>query len=371
MPGTIISISGALALVLSGCVQHGTDGPLNPVEVPPTKIELLHSDSFSTSFAPSTVRLLVAQDGIILASDRVNHAIEVLSPDSGRPSFVGSRGIGPGEFESIDSARLGPLDSLFVVDHRSGRVSVFAPTPSLGFAYAFRPVVGRSGISTSVFPGHDGELLAVIEPWEYGASAKTRVATIDRSGRVVRDSVLVLPRELFHVTTFSGGESHVRVPFSHRPFAEYLKKGLLVAASSDHNYVRVIDSQGIQRQLALGLERARVLESDVEAARNELRRTSGGVVRLRVFDEADIPDRHPFWEEMIADRELATLWFRLRTEAVEEQRWVFVAENRTTGSVLLPAGRHLKQVSGGLLYAVVGEDGDVLLLETYRLLSHR
>jgi hypothetical protein len=165
--------------------------------------------------------LVAAGGGGFVAYRVASTAGSIASYDSsGRlRKLVGPKGSGPGEFEDITSAGVGPGDSLFVGDMSSGRISVLAPPPDLHFVRAFAaeaqetsfkgtpegrlsgPSIGRAGpepLRLTTWDGRTTDVAADVPMTRAGAVAATPTGeiwladrleyelTLRSGGRVVR-----------------------------------------------------------------------------------------------------------------------------------------------------------------------------------------
>ena len=122
-----------MALGLSGCVQDDASAPSGAVP----RFELGEPDAVSPDFG--SVRGIRARpDGGLLVADGVGGELVLLDLDAGTKTMVGSRGEGPGEYQTPRGIWPLPGDSTLFLDMGNNRLSVL--TPDLAFG-ATRPML--------------------------------------------------------------------------------------------------------------------------------------------------------------------------------------------------------------------------------------
>ncbi|MFB6099489.1 MAG: 6-bladed beta-propeller [Salinibacter sp.] len=168
--------------------------------------------------------LAVDNDGRLYVADAERSFVWIFSPRGDSIGVIGRQGRGPGEFLRPSSVRVGPNDSLFVLDGMIHRVSVFAPDSTRSFAYSFRLPLSQNRLPSAIYPTQSGRLAArYTRPKNPNLRAPGHwIMRVNRRGDILQDSLLYLPLKEIYVEEPSPGHLRsVTPPFGRRPVFSY------------------------------------------------------------------------------------------------------------------------------------------------------
>lgn len=356
-----------IGLMISGCSSEKTADPSAEaaILVLSETVRLGDEDAGDTLFFDNVYDINVDSRGRIYVNDFALAGFQVFTGSGTFIQQVGSEGEGPGEFTRLPDLRVGPRDSIFVLDSGNGRLTVFSPDE-----YTLAYTVRLSEVSS----GRPDDLIAVTSDRlivEYDHTLARRsggnrhemldIKLVGRSGLIVGDSLVQTPaRELTLV------DDEV---LSVIPFPRVFGRGSYLAMGSDGLiYYGWNETIGIKAATLAGevvngfniLHESVPLTSDEKDAVAE----SSYLPEWREQIRQDMPDSKPAFISMVADDE-GQLWFQLSwPEGAIETEWIVA--NQQTGVVvakaMLPVAADVKAVFGGKAYGTLGESRSVVIV---------
>lgn len=317
-------------------------------------------------------------DGRIAVANNRSPDLRIYGPGGTHLRTYGTRGEGPGEFDSPVLMGSLPGDTLVVVDRLLRRIYLFHP--DAGFV--------RGSQADPAFPGYlltagmfsDGSALVWNSEWEvempnglYRFPYHYRSLAPDGSlGTDFGD----LPgnETVYSTRAVEGGTTALSTG---RPFG----KGPAVAVAGDRFFyssqdryeIQVRDGEGtLIRLIRREREPQPVTEAHVSEIMEEMADEAGDTEQARefrrMFRQAPIPGLHPALGSIYADA-LGYLWveeYRLPGDTVRNTT-IFDPEGRMVGSLVLPGGLRVEEIGPDYVLGRYADDLGVEYLRLYRL----
>lgn len=334
--------------------------------------------------------VLPLPDGGVAVLDGQAAEIRLFDGDGTYRSTLGSKGEGPGEFQSPSALGLMAGDTLAVYDRRSRRVTRFAPDGTMAQVVTLvpdgSPLITRAsflpdgravGQSRWVFAGANGftipaegkdvlslDSAAFVTFDRDGAVSDTLAITpsyenirrIERSDQAI--NIYMRPAAFGHQALFAPSISGVWLGYNDRfELAQY--------DPADGRLVRIVRAPGLDRP------RTDVME---KAIRSHAVEQSTSQDRAAILSDVDgwmdlspKPDTVPAYDRLVVD-DAGRLWARSWSGTDPSARWwVFSPTGDLLGSVDLKDGMTLYAVRCGEAWGVVRDDLDVSYVVRYGL----
>lgn len=320
-------------------------------------------------------------DGRILVANAGTHQLRLFAPDGKHLLSMGREGGGPGEFQGLEWAGVGPGDTLLAWDPHDKRLTVFSSGGALvrtvkpaglegQYPRVFGMLADGSIVSTGGFSmdnfkmgeqrdsvryhrfGTDGRALG-----DLGRFAGMEAFTMELDNMILQDQVLF------------GRDVAVR-PAGNE----------LLVADNDRFEVRFLALDGTLRRIVRRAhEPVRVQSADVEAhfaARDQDAVGSGAdganFRRMREKQKEVLPRRETFpaFARVRTDTE-GNLWVEEYGRPADEQsRWsVFDPEGRWLGTVQIPGDFEVQQIGPDWILGVQKDEMDVEHVRMYPLVK--
>ena len=169
------------------------------------------------------------------------------------------------------------------------------------------------------------------------------VRRMDGNGRVLQDSVLVVPADEWLVMKSGNGISVAPHPFGKRPLLTVIEGNRLVYAHTGDFSVRVLNDTGTELStFAFSVEPTSVTEEDIAASR--ARQSEKDMLRETA------PHTWPVLTGLAGNSRDNVIWVGIRGSDAQNNEWAaFTSEGGHLGSVLLPASFFLHAVTGNKL----------------------
>ena len=299
----------------------------------------------------------------ILVSDRASHGFRVFTSDGSLIREVGREGEGPGEFVGSPFLYVGKQDSVYVYDGSNDRVTVFSPGDYvLANTIRLREEDVSNARPTDVLAVLPDKLVVEYlhtssREYEDGTYGMLEFKLVDRSGRIVRDSLVVISS--MEVTAIDDEGFIMGFPrlFGRRPLLAMGSDGLIYYGWNDNISITAVASDGsVANEFAIPHVSVPVTPEEKSA------RAAGYPENWQEEFRQDMPDTKPAFNSMVPDDQ-GQLWLRLSwPEGASETEWIVV--NAESGIVAakttLPIGVGLDAVRGGKAYGTSGDDNAVV-----------
>lgn len=395
----LVGIAVALGLLgtLSAC---DAEGRFTDAQVPAWRlVEGLRFEEDPTQPLSGVRALAPAPAGNVFVLDSRTLAVLRFGPDGRFAGAIGRAGEGPGEFQA--TSKVGLLgDTLWVVDSRLGRVSLFDSAGAFLTSWPSGPaleypaghwgatplaMLGSGSVLLGTQVGGQGEAIGIVAA-RFGASdtrvlaeleAGDRWWSITMPGRGESRSSLVQPLAAFDLMKpWSGGLVVVRRPV---PLVPHEARYYVVWLTEDSQPVEV----------AVTYAPSPVAEADVRAGLERYEQTGlpGNFVRAGLFASIDavraaaregmvIPDYLPpipNGRSGVEDRSLlitgdGTVWVqRWRSATPGMESWDVVSTSGLEARVSVPSAVKLLAVRGGYAWGVVRDSLGVPTIVRLRL----
>lgn len=327
--------------------------------------------------------LLLPQRGVVVSS-RGSRDLRYFGVDGEHRRTVGGRGEGPGEFEwprwmgRIDGGRI------LAWDGPNSRVHVFSASGELIRTTVIDPIIPPSMSGHAELPGRplavgafpDGSL--VVTPAFPTSFLTSRPNGVHR---------LTMPLVLYSVDGSAeahlvdvDGEEHVvqerssmHLPFGHRFFVAVARDRIYVGSGKPYE-IRVLDHGGNE----VGLVRRSQEPREISAAHRRRYRerlldrmapaSQSGLGEM--LDAIDFPATFPAYDALLVDTE-GNLWARDHEWPREGRAtWsVFDHAGRWLGTVDIPAGLEVTDISGSRIAGLVEDETGVERVVVHRLIK--
>ena len=309
--------------------------------------------------------------GQILVTDNSEPGFRVFTSEGVLIHQVGSEGKAPGEFEETPLLFVGEQDSVYAFDLENNRLTAFSP-----YTHEFirttrlmsedQTSIIRPTEVLSVLPDRFVVQYEVIKPREPEAADNDgilEVKLLDRSGEIVRDSLLQIPayQETWIPPESKGGFTMggFTIPsiFGRSGFVVWSSEGTIYSGWNENIHIRGVTPDGES-----------VSEFSIPHFPIPVTRTEKQTESSRYIEEwtdhlsRDTPDTKPAFNAMVPD-EMGRLWIQLSSpENSTQSRWLIV--EGLTGKVVaktsLPANLELMHVRQEKAYGILDEEENML-----------
>ena len=302
--------------------------------------------------------------GQILVTDNSEPGFRVFTSEGVLIHQVGSEGMAPGEFEKTPLLYVGEQDSVYAFDLGNNRLTTFSAD-----SYEFirttrlmsedRTPITRPTEVLAVLPDRFVVLYEVIKPREPEAADNDgilEVKLLDRSGEIVRDSLLqISSHQSTWIPEWSISMSRV---FGRSGFVVWSSVGTIYFGWNENIHIRGVtpDGESISEfsipHFPMPVTR---MEKQVESSRYNIEEWENHLFR-------DSPDTKPAFNAMVPD-DTGRLWIQLSLPQDSTQsRWLIV--EGLTGKVVaktsLPANLELMHVRQEKAYGILDEEENML-----------
>jgi hypothetical protein len=366
----VLSCLSVLGLLLIGCGDTDESAQLGEwtmKEEPFQLTEDLRVSETEDFYFGSITALDVTSEGRIVVADRQANDIKILHPDGTLLDTLGGPGEGPGEFQTLTRARLGPRDSLYALDLQRAQITVYAPDSPYerhrtitiprdeGFmATLFVASEGLAGSFGSGTSPEDG----VIRP------APSAIRTIDDTGT---------PGDtLFHNRSnkiaFAFGEngefSAESIPFSRETLIASGPNGRLYSGWTDSLHIEAHTLTGDSNVIAsLPTDPVPVTEVARDSALSNIDD------ELQSMTASALPDTKPAFTQMLVADD-GRIWIRRPTEGSKAETvpwWILDPTEKTIRKAPLPPEVELRVVHNRQVYGTTTTDTGAPAIVRYQI----
>ena len=322
-------------------------------------------------------------DGGVAVLDGQAAEIRLFDSDGVYRMSLGSKGPGPGEFQSPIELALLTGDTLAVYDALTRRITRFGPGGALGRITTLEDT--RSRIVTTSFLS-DGRLIgqsrwlapggAPLPGSEPTFVRDTAVLTLFTTDGAVDDTIDVVPgRET--ITSIEMSERSVSVlrrssafgrtnVFTAHPDGVWSSANdrfeLRLREARSGRLMRIVRAPGLEKPVTEGLARAMRDRALAEAETADDRRWTEAWYAL-----SPRPETQPAYDLLVVD-DGARLWVRAwSTLDLATRWWVFTRGGDLLGSVDVPSGMKITSVSCGWVWGVEQDELEVSYVVSYAL----
>ena len=299
------------------------------------------------------------------------HVFNVVSSTGDVVGLFGETGEGPGEFQSASSAVFGPMDSVYVLDTRLRRLTVFAPD-DFRFVRTLRVPHGEISSPAGLVSVTSQGMAAILyrrvvrspDPEDAGRAVSVYVVSLGDGKRHTRPLAVLPDIEFVDYRTPSGDSYGINLPFGRRPNVRAGPGGLVYYGMSDSVSIRIVSLDFRDRGIvAWQHSPVPVTRSD----RDELRKKVGErAYLLKALASVTYPRYKPAYERFVVDDQ-ARVWLKLSTAfGAQETTWVVLdSTSQELGRIDLPKGLNIRAVRGNRAYGTVAADDGAPLVIAY------
>ena len=313
------------------------------------------------------LEVAVDSRGQLYVTDRGIAGIRVFSNSGALMRTIGRAGDGPGEFQRTPLVNVGLLDTVYALDTKAMRLTVFAPN-------SFSPVETIDISGTETVDAEFGtfqsaqNLIGVVKNGflvryedlniplmsDMDAPEYVVLKLLDRKGNVSADTIVQMPkRDMLHARTSGGGAMMAKVPFGRDAFIALSPDNLLYYGRNDAIEIKVRSIDGnTNRRIHVPHDPVPVTEvernmwlSTYPDARHEMRSV--------------LPETRPAYEALLLD-DSERIWLRLSgPKGAVEVRWIVVnLEGRIQATTELPSTVWLKAIAGNRAFGASSEEDE-------------
>ena len=359
-----------LTIACGDARSPGADPVVENLSAPPAR-ERLDARLVAVSDPEAAFTLIldmaVGGDGRMYVGDLQVKGITVLSPEGSLERVIGRGGGGPGEYEYVKNVHLF-RDSLFVFDHGRSRLTVYGPNKKT-VAYT-RNLTDHSKLSPmGVQPVDQNRLLGMYrEAFIVGDEADRRrwkiYRLLDRSGRMIRDSLLTVRDDESLVATTWGSISVRDHPFGTDTHVALTSENELMVGWTGEPVVRVYSLKGeLIDRIPVPHRRAEVTAADLDSVRSEI------PDRYHEVLTETAPAHWPAFRQMLLDDQ-DRLWIGTYGQGGRATSWsVYDREGNRVAAVGFDRDIELEVVRDGRAYGIVVDSLDVPRVNVYDLVE--
>ncbi len=319
-------------------------------------------------FGYSVLDIETDSRGQILVTDSSEPGFRVFTSEGVLIHQVGSEGMAPGEFEETPLLLVGEQDSVYAFDLENNRLTTFSP-----YTYEFiRTARLMSEDQTSII--RPTEVLAVLpdrfvvqyevikprEPEAADNDGILEVKLLDRSGEIVRDSLLQISS---YQSTWIPSESesmrgfNMSRIFGRSSFVVWSSEGTIYSGWNENIHIRGVTPDGES------VSEFSIPHFPIPVTRTEKQRESSSYIEEWTDHlSRDTPDTKPAFNAMVPD-EMGRLWIQLSLPEDSTQSMWLIVEG-LTGKVVaktsLPANLELMHVRQEKAYGILDEEENML-----------
>ena len=302
------------------------------------------------------------------------HVFNVVSSTGDVVGLFGERGEGPGEFQSSSSAVFGPKDSVYVLDSRLRRLTVFAPD-DFRFVRTLKVPHGEISSPAGLVSVTSQGMAAILyrrvvrspDPEDAGRAVSVYVVSLGDGKRHTRPLAVLPDIEFVDYRTPSGDSYGINLPFGRRPNVRAGPGGLVYYGMSDSVSIRIMSLDFRDRGIvAWQHSPVPVTRSDRDELRKKAGKTEAGALALKALVSITYPRYKPAYERFIVDDQ-ARVWLKLSTAfGAQETTWVVLdSTSQEVGRIDLPKGLNIRAVRGNRAYGTVAADDGAPLVIAY------
>lgn len=319
-------------------------------------------------------------NGVLVVANAGSHELRAFTPAGAWAWSVGRKGVGPGEFTSLEGLALQAPDTLLVFDEVLARVSVvtaagrFVRTTALTVpGHRVRPVAGVLG---------SGALLGAVANLERPSPTDKHITTTQTLYRFAatgppapvgvffENEILVMaaPKEY-------GGVIYPSVPFARHAVFRTWNNQIFAGDGAQFEIRQLADDGAPRRIIRLRTPERPVTEADKDAARRADLETTAPKDRPlweQFWATVPYPKTHPAFERFEITPS-GRLWVeRPAGPADSVGSWVvFSPDGRLAGEVFLPRSLQVLSVTDQELIVRARDADDVEHVQVYALNSRR
>ena len=282
--------------------------------------------------------LAVDSRGIMYAADSRLMKVHLFSSEGKYLDSLGRKGKGPGEFSWLGSQLKIQSDTLYILDKKNWRISMFRLSDR-GFAGAIdipkEKIEGKDmGSPRELFPLANGQMMVLFvgsyyrDPDETGLSRQMTVSVIDKSGTFLTKKLLQFPT-LFPTNQKLAHMDGARMSVFTAPFYPFFEA---VTDNRGHLYVGRSDSLILQEYnrhgSLLGSLRADFLgpvvtKTDIDSISDQKGELFGKLVH-----EVGKPSNWPAFQHVLFD-DANRAWVQLVAPGKSNQIWIIFGKDHT------------------------------------------
>jgi len=313
-------------------------------------------------------------DGRILVVNGGTQELRYFDATGAHLATVGRKGGGPGEFEGLGLAVVGPGDTVAAYDWNLRRLSYFAPDGRFVRSVPWR---FEGGFPLPIAPLPDGAWLAnrgfVFRPGPSGSDVirDTLPFLVFDSTGTLRDSIGRFPQFEFYVVSEEHSAYASSLPFGRATEVAVWNDRFYAGHNERYEIIRYTLEAVPELILRLVHSPVAVTAEDVAVLKAERLENADERWRPRterMFQDMPLPSTFPAFADLIVDAQ-GNLWVLDYTRPGDEARsWtVFSADGRALGSVATPPGVRVLEIGRDHLLGVWQDDLDVQYVRLYRL----
>jgi len=302
-------------------------------------------------------------DGHAYVLDRDAQHITVIGPEGGIQDSLGSEGQGPGEFQGARDVVVGRGDSLYVLDPRSSRISVFDPAGR--FVYDVQ--VEYQGVADDLMvpDNHPGFLLSntSFPPPDASTGGSFSILRVTPNGSIT-DTLLTAPPLETEVIQQGENRLFLSVPYGRQPHVALGPQGRVYFGRNDSLRVIAHSFDG-SRTTPIRLPFELVSLSDEE--RTERLKRYPDKNRSQIQDA--VPATKPAFEHFLVDDE-GRYWFGRPTEHPDSTAWwMAMPQEKQVRTSTLPSEVDILAVKDGNAYGRTTTEAGAPALVRYHVQS--
>ncbi|WP_146110096.1 6-bladed beta-propeller [Salinibacter sp. 10B] len=360
-----------LGLLLGGCgdSDESSYGEWTVAEDSLRLTEDLRLSETEDFYFGSITTLDVTSEGRMVVADRAASNIKVLRPDGTLLDTLGGPGEGPGEFQMLTRIGVDARDSLYALDLRRRRITVYAPEAPYERSRTFTVPPGQGFMALLyVLPnGLAGSFGSSMSP-EDGVTrpAPSAVRPLDTSGTPGDTLFLDRSRRMAFVFGENGGFTTDVVPFSRETIVAPGPNGRLYSGWTDSLHIQTHTLDGESEVVAsIPTEPVPVTEAARDSALSDLDE------KVRSMAASALPDTKPAFTQLLV-AENGRLWIKRPTKAPDPETvpwWVLNPETQTIHKTQLPSTVTLTVVTDDYAYGTTQTNLGAPAVVRYRIES--
>lgn len=352
-----------------GCASEGApdlgDWTLQEDELTLTE-DLLVSETEEFFFA-SVLTVDVTSDGRMIVPDWEDSNIKVLRPDGSLIDTLGGPGEGPGEFQMLNFAQVASGDSIYALDPRQSRLTIFGPEAPYKVERTVllpreKGIVARVHVLGDHFTGVFGS--SPID-WDAEIFKPDPLAwrQIDRQG-TVGDTLLLFESGRSVPYMEGGSMSTEPVPFDRHTVVAAGPDGRLYHGWPDSLRIEAVALDGASEVVAsVPVEPIPVTSADRDSALSDVSDEARSTVA------SAMPDTKPAFTDLVVADD-GRLWVERPADTPDAEMvtwWILDPEAQTIQTAQLPGDVDIEVVKDGQAYGTTYTDAGAPAVVRYRI----
>ena len=341
---------------------------------------------YTGDFIGSIGQVVIDSKENVYIGDLINNTIHLFSPNGKYIKQIGREGKGPGEFKYIIGVQIGQKDSLYILDGKLNRITIYSPDKYENPAYIIRipsnninfyvSSVGwlnGNSINNGLWIDHDNNYFVCYRE-SFSADNLNKphylaVYRLNKLGKFANKKPLIKIKDNGHLVIKGSGSSFSvgHMPFGQVPIIEIGNDGYLYYASSDILDIKAIDVSGnLKRKLEYEIKPVRIRESMWNKVINDSEFLTKKILNSSL---TPLPEYKRLFDDFVVD-DKGNIWVATNTEDENNYTWlVFDKNNNLLTKFKFPNSVMLKIIKQNYAYGIYTDEDGIQSVIKYKIIN--